>query len=131
MGALFLLPSDVCVRSFLYLFYSLIKLYYTNALSNQALLLAPYQIPVLQRPGIPVLFMAQQQPFGSHSSLQIFFCSTFVGFSLSLSFRHQHFGLLFPILTTYHAALYFFEHNCGGLVSYGLEKGAVEDEMVG
>ena len=38
---LFLLPSDVCVKSFLYLFYTLIKLYYTKALSNQALSLAP------------------------------------------------------------------------------------------
>ena len=38
---LFLLPSDVCVRSFLYLLYTLIKLYYTKALSDQALSLAP------------------------------------------------------------------------------------------
>ena len=29
-----------------------------------------------------------------------FFCSVFVGFSLSLSFSHLHFGLLSPILTT-------------------------------
>ena len=35
-GALFLPPSDVYVRSFLYLFYTLIKLYYTKALSDQA-----------------------------------------------------------------------------------------------
>ena len=33
---LFLLTSDVYVRSFLYLLYTLIKLYYTKALSNQA-----------------------------------------------------------------------------------------------
>ena len=32
----FLLPSDVYVRSFLYLLYTLIKLYYTKALSDQA-----------------------------------------------------------------------------------------------
>ena len=38
--------------------------------------------------------------WSSHSSLQIFFCSIFAGFSLSLSFSHCHFGLLFPILTT-------------------------------
>ena len=31
--------------------------------------------------------------------LQIFFCSIFMGFFLSLSFSHHHFGLLFPILT--------------------------------
>ena len=31
--------------------------------------------------------------------LQIFFCSIFMGFFLSLSFSHHHFGLLFPNLT--------------------------------
>ena len=40
-GALFLPPSDAYVRSFLYLLYTLIKLYYTKALSYQALSLAP------------------------------------------------------------------------------------------
>ena len=40
-GELFLPPSDVFVRSFLYLFYTLIKLYYTKALSDQASSLAP------------------------------------------------------------------------------------------
>ena len=40
-GVLFLPPSDPYIRSFLYLLYSLIKLYYTNALSNQAMSLAP------------------------------------------------------------------------------------------
>ena len=34
-GVPFLLPSDVYVRSFLYLLYTLIKLYYTKALSDQ------------------------------------------------------------------------------------------------
>ena len=34
-------PSDVYVRSFLYLLYILIKFYYTKALSHQALSLAP------------------------------------------------------------------------------------------
>ena len=37
---LFLRSSDAYVRSFLYLLYTLIKLYYTKALSNQALSLA-------------------------------------------------------------------------------------------
>ena len=37
---LFLPPSDAYVRSFLCLLYTLIKLYYTKALSNQALSLA-------------------------------------------------------------------------------------------
>ena len=40
-GALFLPPSDVYIRSFLYLFYTLRKLYYTEALSDQASFLAP------------------------------------------------------------------------------------------
>ena len=38
---LFLPPSDAYVRSFLYLLYTLIKLYYTKAPSDQALSLAP------------------------------------------------------------------------------------------
>ena len=38
---LFLPPSDAYVRSFPYLLYTLIKLYYTKALSNQASPLAP------------------------------------------------------------------------------------------
>ena len=37
---LFLPSSDASVRSFLYLLYTLIKLYYTKALSNQASSLA-------------------------------------------------------------------------------------------
>ena len=40
-GVLFLPPSEAYVRSFLYLLYTLIKLYYTKALSNQASSLAP------------------------------------------------------------------------------------------
>ena len=38
--------------------------------------------------------------WGSHSGLWIFFCSIFASFSLSLSFSHRHFGLLFPTLIT-------------------------------
>ena len=38
--ALFLPPSDAYIRSFLYLLYTLIKLYYTKALSDQASSLA-------------------------------------------------------------------------------------------
>jgi len=40
-GVLFLPPSDAYVRSFLYLLYTLIKHYYTKALSDQASSLAP------------------------------------------------------------------------------------------
>ena len=39
-GVLVLPPSDVYVRNFLYLLYTLIKLYYTKALSDQASSLA-------------------------------------------------------------------------------------------
>ena len=52
-GALFLPSSDAYVRSFLYLLYTLIKLYYTKALSDQASSLAPDWI-LLQGPRIPV-----------------------------------------------------------------------------
>ena len=52
--ALFLPPSDAYVRSFLYLLYTLIKLYYTKALSNQALSLAPDWILLLRGPRILV-----------------------------------------------------------------------------
>ena len=45
-------PSDVCVRNFLYLFYTLIKLCYTRAPSGQARWLAPDGNP-LWRPRIP------------------------------------------------------------------------------
>ena len=40
-GVLFLPSSDVYVRSFLCLLYTLIRLYYTKALSDQASSLAP------------------------------------------------------------------------------------------
>ena len=51
---LFLPPSDAYVRSFLYLLYTLIKLYYTKALSDQASSLAPDWILLLRGPRIPV-----------------------------------------------------------------------------
>ena len=43
-----MLPSDVYVRSFLYLFYTLIKLYYTKVQNDQALSLAPDWNPLPQ-----------------------------------------------------------------------------------
>ena len=61
-GLLFRPPSDAYVRSFLYLLYTLIKLYYTNALSDPASSLAPDWIRLLRRPRIPRLIV-QQQPF--------------------------------------------------------------------
>ena len=60
-GSLFLPPSNVYVRSFLCLFYTLINLYHTKALSNRAPSLAPGWIPLLQRPRILVSFTAEQQ----------------------------------------------------------------------
>ena len=57
-GALFLPLSDVYVGSFSYLFYTLIELYYTKALSDQALSLALDRTSLLQRPKIPALFTA-------------------------------------------------------------------------
>ena len=53
-GVLFLPPSDAYVRSFLYLLYTLIKLYYTKALSDQASSLAPDWILLLRGTRIPV-----------------------------------------------------------------------------
>ena len=50
---LFLPPSDAYVRSFLYLLYTLIKLYYTKVLSDQTSSLAPDWILLLQGPKIP------------------------------------------------------------------------------
>ena len=49
-GVLFLPSSDVYVRSFLYLLYSLIKLHYIKALSDPASSLDPDRILILQRP---------------------------------------------------------------------------------
>ena len=51
-GVLFLPSSDAYVRSFLYLLDTLIKLYYTKALSDQVLSLAPYCILPLWGPRI-------------------------------------------------------------------------------
>ena len=55
-GVLLLPPSDACVRSFLYLLYTLIKLHYTKALSDPASSLAPDWIRLLQRPRIPASY---------------------------------------------------------------------------
>ena len=51
---LFLPPSDAYVRSFLYLLDTLINLYYTKALSNQASSLALDWILLLRGPRIPI-----------------------------------------------------------------------------
>ena len=64
---LFLPPSDVYVRSFLYLLYTLIKLYYTKALSNQASSLALDWILLLWRPRIPASLRGSATTF--HQSI--------------------------------------------------------------
>ena len=62
---LFLPPSDAYVRSFLYLLYTLIKLYYTKALSDQASSLAPDWILLLRGPRIPASWFNN-----NHSEIQ-------------------------------------------------------------
>ena len=71
-GVLFLPPSDVYVRRFLYLLYTLIKLNYTKALSDQASSLAPDWI-LLWRPQIPASLHGSATTFhlgGSSGILQ-------------------------------------------------------------
>ena len=62
-GVLFLPPSDIYVRSFLYPFYTLIKLYCTKALSDQASSLAQIEFFSSGGQESQSLFMGQQQPF--------------------------------------------------------------------
>ena len=58
-GVLFLPPSVAYVRSFLYLLYTLIKLYYTKALRDQNSSLQNSSPPGAKNPSV----MTQQQPF--------------------------------------------------------------------
>ena len=64
-GVLFLPSSDAYVRNFLYLLYTLIKLYYTKALSDQASSLALDWILLLGGQESQGLFMVQQQTFSN------------------------------------------------------------------
>ena len=74
-------PSDAYVRSFLYLLYTLIKPYYTKALSDQASSLAPDWILLLQGPRIPVSSCDSTTTFHSHNSnLQIMIYFLALGF---------------------------------------------------
>ena len=66
-------PFWCLVRSFLYPFYTLIKLYCTKALSDQASSLAPDWILLLRRPRIPMSFHGSGTTFhlgGSYRILQ-------------------------------------------------------------
>ena len=65
-GVLLLSPSDAYVRSFLYLLYTLIKLYYTKALSDQASSLAPDWILFLRGPKIPASLLDSTTNFQFH-----------------------------------------------------------------
>ena len=56
-------PLLMSMSEAVYLFYTLIKLYHTKALSDQASSWAPDRIPFLRRPRILVSFVVQQQPF--------------------------------------------------------------------
>ena len=80
-GGTLLPPSDAYVRSFLYLLYTLIKLYYTKALSDPASSLAPDWVLLLQRPGIPRLIV-QQQPFTYF--YPFYYCFSFEALTLFL-----------------------------------------------
>ena len=62
-GVLFLPPSDAYVRRFLYLLYTLIKLYYIKALSDQASSLAPDWILLLWGPRIPASLLDSTTTF--------------------------------------------------------------------
>ena len=66
-GYSFCPPYDAYVRSFLYLLYTLIKLYYTKALSDQASSLAPDWILLLQGPRILVSLCNSTTTFHSKS----------------------------------------------------------------
>ena len=68
-GVLFLPPSDACVRSFLCLLYTLINLYYTKALSDQASSLALDWI-LLWRPRILASFRESLTTFQYDNPLQ-------------------------------------------------------------
>ena len=63
-------PSDAYVRSFLYLLYTLIKLYYTKALSDQASSLAPDWILLLQGPRILVYLRDSTTTFQNLLAMQ-------------------------------------------------------------
>ena len=73
---LFLPPSDAYVRSFFYLLYTLIKLYYTKALSHQASSLAPDWILLLRGPRIPVCSHDSTTTFQNHNFKLAQYCFT-------------------------------------------------------
>ena len=105
-GGTLLPPSDAYVRSFLYLLYTLIKLYYTKALSDPASSLAPDWIRLLRRPRIPRLIV-QQQPFRLMAYLSIFKARSKVSANLSPFPLSHH---LLPLLWSSLSASLSQEH---------------------
>ena len=99
---LFLPPSDAYVRSFLYLLYTLIKLYYTKALSDQASSLAPDWILLLQGPRIPVYSRDSTTTFQGSFSMSWFFASggQSIGASASVSVLPMNIQGWFPLRLT-------------------------------
>ena len=96
----------VLFRSFLYLLYTLIKLYYTKALSDSASSLAPDWIRLLWRPRIPHLIF-QQQPFTSFLAstkplLLLYFLSQFTYWDTASIFPRPEISSWFPSLTLLH-----------------------------
>ena len=65
-GVLFLPPSDAYVRSFLYLLYTLTKLYYTKALNGQASSLTLDWIFLLRGPRIPASWFNNNLSYSNH-----------------------------------------------------------------
>ena len=91
----FLPPSDVYVRSFLFLFYTLVKLCYIKSPSNQASSLAPDGNPLLWRPRILVSSTGHSCNISLSTHI---FCSRFLS-SLTTPFTHQAGQNLQVILT--------------------------------
>ena len=97
---LFLSPSDDYVRSFLYLLYALIKLYYTNALSDQASSLAPDWILLLQGPRIPASWFNNKLSIRCCQQCEEILSST-VGESTNFHFFQDFRQLISNILKIY------------------------------
>ena len=94
-------PSDVYAQNLLYLFYTLVNLYYTTSVSDQASSLAPDWILLPQRPRIPASFTAQQQPFNcSHEIRRCFLLGRKAMTNIDSVFKSKHITLL----TKFHSA---------------------------
>ena len=111
---LFLPPSDAYVRSFLYLLYTLIKLYDTKALSDQASSLAPDWILLLRGSRIPVSSCDSTTTFQYLNGLMVF--PTFFNFSLNLAISRSWYE---PQSAP---SLFFFFGDCKELLHLWLQR---------